>query len=205
VSLNARAAAEMSTPIEAYPLCWPASRARTKRRDDSRLRASFAAARNAIVREVRLLGGMSLIVSTNIELRRDGLPYAATREPEDGGVAVYFAYKQRQMCFACDRWRKVAANMQAIAKTIEALRGVARWGTGDMMEAAFTGFAALPAPGQETRPWADVLGVSHSATRDEIESAYRRMRSKHHPDKGGKAEQFNAVQKAYELAMETTA
>ena len=46
--------------------------------------------------------------------------------------------------------------MQAIAKTIEALRGINRWGTGDMMEAAFKGFSALPAP-DTNKPWREVL------------------------------------------------
>jgi len=174
--------------IEAFPLAWPIGRPRSKRRDASRLRASFASARDSIVSEVRLLGGSSLIISTNIELRRDGLPYAATREPEDGGVAVYFLYKKRQMCFACDRWHKVAENMQAIAKTVEALRGVARWGTGDMMEAAFTGFAALPAPSQTAaRSWRDVLDVPAdmpaAAQFERARLHYRAMASAKHPDK----------------------
>jgi hypothetical protein len=48
------------------------------------------------------------------------------------------------MCFACDRWDSVADNVQAIRKTIEALRGIERWGTGDMVQRAFAGFVALP-------------------------------------------------------------
>ena len=188
-------------PVEAYPLCWPPTRPRSKRKDDSALRAPFARSRDFIVREVRLLGGTQLVVSTNIPLRRDGLPYAATSEPEDAGVAVYFAYKGKQMCFACDRWRKVASNMQAIAKTIEALRGVARWGTGDMMQAAFTGFAALPPPGQTSRSWQDILGVGPLARVDEIEAAYKRLRSSTHPDRGGSAEAFDEVQRAYEQSQ----
>ena len=187
-------------PIEAFPLCWPPTRPRAKRKDDSALRAPFAKSRDFIVKEVRLLGGTQLVVSTNIPLRRDGLPYAATTEPDDAGVAVYFTYKGKQMCFACDRWRKVASNMQAIAKTIEALRGVARWGTGDMMQAAFTGFAALPPPGA-TKSWRDVLGVEPFARKEEVEAAYKRLRSQHHPDKGGDPAQFDLVQKAYEQSM----
>ena len=188
--------------MDAYPLSWPIGRPRSKFKDDSRLRAPFARSRDSIVREVRLLGGSSLVISTNIELRRDGLPYAATREPEDAGVAVYFAYKKRQMCFACDRWRRVASNMQAIAKTIEALRGVARWGTGDMMEAAFTGFTALPSPGQSSAmDWHQILCVKWDATREEVERAYKSMRSIHHPDKGGDPHAFHTIQCAWEQAQ----
>jgi len=122
------------------------------------------------------------------------------RQPDDPGVAIYFEYKKRQMCFACDRWRKVEDNLQAVAKTIEALRGVARWGTGDMMEAAFTGFAALPAPGQTSLSWREILEVSPNASRDEVSMSYKTLRSRHHPDKGGDPVMFNAVQKAFEQA-----
>lgn len=48
------------------------------------------------------------------------------------------------MCFACEKWQDVYGNIYAIGKTIEALRGIERWGTGDMVEQAFTGFVALP-------------------------------------------------------------
>jgi len=54
------------------------------------------------------------------------------------------------MCLACDRWDKVQDNIYAIAMTIEPLRGIERWGSGSMVEQAFTGFFALPAP---KSPW----------------------------------------------------
>ena len=141
----------MSNSYEAFPLSWPAGRKRTQYRERAKFDTTFARARDNIVREVGLLAGRygpdpQIVISTNIALRRDGLPLASQRQPDDPGVAVYFLYKKRQMSFACDRWEKIEHNMQAIAKTIEALRGIARWGTGDMLEAAFTGFTALPAP-----------------------------------------------------------
>lgn len=190
--------------VEAFPLCWPEGRPRTgqSRRTLSRFNTSFRAARDRALREIRNLGGREAIISSDLPLRLDGLPYANQRQPDDSGVAVYFTYKKRQMCFACDRWRKVEDNMHAIALTIGALRGVARWGTGDMMEAAFTGFTALPPPGQTTaRGWRDILG--HDITvRAQLEERYRKLRSESHPDKGGNAEAFNAVQTAYEQARQ---
>ncbi|WP_322068959.1 J domain-containing protein [Paraburkholderia bannensis] len=125
------------------------------------------------------------MISTNVPLRQDGLPYARYAALDDEGVAVYFTLDGRQMCFACDRWDKVEHNMHAIVKTIDALRGIARWGTGDMMAAAFTGFSALPAPGAP-RTWREVLGL-HSGERnmDIVRAAYRRLAQKHHPDRPG--------------------
>lgn len=199
----------MTEPIEAFPLCWPLNRKRTDSysREIARFDMSFARARDEIVRQVQLLSGRyertGLVISTNIALRRDGLPLASQRQPEDPGVAIYFTYKKRQMCFACDRWKKVEDNMQAVAKTIDALRGVARWGTGDMMEAAFTGFTALPPPGQTSaRGWREVLGFppgSHPAYSD-VDAAYKRLRSTAHPDKGGTHERFMEVQTAFDQA-----
>ncbi|HEY9546744.1 MAG TPA: J domain-containing protein, partial [Solimonas sp.] len=114
----------------------------------------------------------------------------------------YFTHKGRDMAFACDRWDKVGDNIHAIAKTIEALRGIARWGTGDMMEAAFTGFAALPDPAHATRShWREVLACPTVRTRAELDVAYRVARGRAHPDRdGGSVDLFDAVQRAYEIA-----
>lgn len=182
---------------DAFPLAWPAGRKRTERyyRENAKFDVTFARARDNIVAEVTRLAGRypdpAIVISTNIALRRDGLPLAGQRQPDDPGVAVYFTYKKRQMSFACDRWHKIEHNMQAIAKTIEALRGIARWGTGDMLEAAFTGFSALPppsgasaAPQQAQRTWRDVFGTGVT-TRAELQDVYRRMAGAFHPDRGG--------------------
>lgn len=44
----------------------------------------------------------------------------------------------------------------------------------------------------------NTLGVSKGATKDEIKKAYRKLASQHHPDKGGDASRFQAIQEAYE-------
>jgi hypothetical protein len=196
---------------EAYPLAWPAGRARTDpyRRERAKFDASFARARDNLVREVELLcgggsrhwigGSVHLVISTNIALRRDGLPLASQRQPDDPGVAVYFLYRKRQMSFACDRWQKIEHNMQAIAKTIEALRGIERWGSGDMLEAAFTGFAALPPPDPPSQPdqpgrrkhWRDVFGTGVQS-RAQLNEVWRRLAAAHHPDRAGGDERMMA-------------
>jgi hypothetical protein len=166
---------------DAYPLNWPPGRPRAHCRERSRFETTMGAAVQDVRYEVRMLGGRELVISTNIELRLDGYPRASRPAPHDKGVAVYFKLKSKPMSFACDRWDRIEDNMRAIAKTIEALRGIERWGSGSMVEQAFTGFTALPAPEQ---PW-QVLGVSSQASTEEIERAYRRLAADHHPDRGG--------------------
>jgi len=48
----------------------------------------------------------------------------------------------------------------------------------------------------------ETLGVSESATQDEIKKAYRSLASKNHPDKGGDTAKFQSIQAAY-AAIET--
>jgi len=42
-----------------------------------------------------------------------------------------------------------------------------------------------------------VLGVTKTATPDEIKKAYRKLASQHHPDKGGDTAKFQQIQEAY--------
>lgn len=186
---------------EAYPLQWPAGRPRTNRPERSRFGVSFAVARNRLFDELRLMGARLPVLSTNVELRRDGLPYARQSEPDDRGAAVYFEWKGRQMAFGCDRWDRVRDNVQAIRHTIAALRGLDRWGTGDMVEAAFMGFEALPAP----EAWWIVLGCPPEASADAIQRAFRRQAMDAHPDRGGSVEAFQRIQRAYQQGLESQA
>lgn len=191
--------------IEAFPLYWPEGRPRTKSRERSRFRPTFYIATRALFAELDRLGAREAILSTNVPLRGDGMPYASAKPPSDPGAAVYFRYKGQAMCFACDRWDRVADNVHAIRLTIGALRGVARWGTGDMMAAAFKGFVALPAPGAK-KTWREVLGIkAEQPTRSEIEKAYRRLRSVNHPDKLGNSDDFHEITTAFQQAMEEIA
>lgn len=77
-------------PIEAFPLSWPVSWARTSHPKSSRFKTTFKTARDGVLREVRLMGGKGVIISSNIQLKRDGLPYANFPKLSDTGIAVYF-------------------------------------------------------------------------------------------------------------------
>jgi hypothetical protein len=142
-----------------------------------------------------------MVLSTNLRLRNDGLPRSGQAQPSDRGLAAYFTYKKQPMCFACDRWDRIQDNIYAIAMTIEALRGIERWGSGSMVEQAFTGFAALPPPrGESADPW-EVLGIRPGATEEEVDAAYRQKARKAHPDApGGSEEAMQALNAARDAA-----
>lgn len=190
--------------IEAYPLYWPEDRQRTPAawREAAKFDCTLARARDDVLHEIRLMGGSDTIISTNVALRRDGLPAGNQKRTDDCGVAVYFTCSGQQVCFACDRWDKIEHNMRAIAKTIEALRGITRWGTGDMMKAAFRGFVALPDQ-TNGKNWRVVFGFAahDSVTLDEVRARYRNLAAQAHPDRGGSSERMALINLAWQEAQ----
>jgi hypothetical protein len=184
--------------ISASPLCWPALQPRVApyQRTSSRFKVSLAESRTDLLRELALLGAKDIVISSNLELRRDGLPYADAREPSDPGIAVYFSRNKKPFVIACDTYNKVAHNLRAVGVTVEALRTIQRHGASSMLEQAFTGFAALPAAGFK-KPWWEVLGVSERSTTTERRDAFNGLCLIHHPDRGGSHERMAEINEAY--------
>lgn len=193
--------------IDSYPLQWPSHWPRTEYPQPAKFKTPFSYARDQLLRELDLLGASDVVISTNMMVRQDGLLYAKQRMPDDRGVAVYFTLDGEQQCIPCDKWSHVHDNLQAIRLTVEALRGLDRWGAKEMVNAAFRGFKALPAQAIVTpytaKPWHEVLEVSPTASIETIKAAYRTQLKKHHPDHGGTDVDFQAVQRAYEQGMDT--
>ncbi|MDA2938483.1 J domain-containing protein [Acidobacteria bacterium AH-259-A15] len=197
--------------IEAYPLHWPPTWPRTQEPQSARFSfgrsrsawrdrgAAGGAAKDNLLLELDRLGASNIIISTNVPVRRDGLPYARAKKPEDCGVAVYFQMDGEQRCFPCDRWDRVGDNIHAIALSVGALRGLDRWGAKQMVDAAFRGFKALSAGPQ----WWQVLGLKNDqCNTDQIKSAYRKKASQVHPDKGGSNDEMSRLNEAYSTGME---
>lgn len=188
-----------SEVLEGYPLKFPFGWKRTKpnEQERSRFKVSFSHARQSLLNEIRLLGGKNPIISSNLPLRKDGIPYSNYKEPEDSGVAVYFHLNGQQNCIACDRWNKLEANLHAINLTISALRGIERWSSSEIMNAAFTGFKALPSP--ESKYSNFFNGVS---SYEELQILYRQLALKLHPDRGGNTDEFVEMQNQYKKLLE---
>ena len=184
-----------------YPLQWPATWARARSRAKPQFIAKFARDRDAVIRQLRMRGGSHIVITSDLPTRNDGLPYA-NASCSDPGIAVWWVEKGREHVLACDRWRHVTDNLRAIDMSLEALRGLSRWGASETVERAFAGFATLP-PGSgepsapesapRKRPWREVLGGTWPALDkpDLLAIAKRRYRdliASAHPDRGGSHE-----------------
>lgn len=173
----------MAKGIQAFPLSWPKGWPRTKDKQNSKFKATTDKARKKLLDEVARLGGENPILSSNVPLRGDG-HMMSNREPVDAGVAIYFQRSGKSMVFACDRYDFVCDNLNAVALTIEALRGIERWGASEMMERAFSGFKQLNAE-NEGSSWWTTLQLSADATADQVDKAYRALAKLAHPDAPG--------------------
>lgn len=187
-----------------YPLQWPAGVSRTQSPGPSAFdrKRTVEQARVVLFEELRRLGAERIILSTNIALRQDGFPYSNRRPADDKGVAVYFTLKSRRYCMPCDRWDRIACNIYAVAKHIEAMRGQNRWGVGSV-EQAFQGYAALPAPTMQ-RPWREVMEYNYHAepSSETLKDSYRILAKLKHPDNGGSDEAMAELNRAYQQAKE---
>jgi hypothetical protein len=191
-----------------FPLAWPEGWKRTPKSLRRRLPADvpFGVARDRLFRELRLMGvtEQTITISSDIPLRADGLPRADRGEPQDPGIAVYFKFDGRDLSFACDSYETTRDNLRALALTIEALRGIQRWGASDLMDRAFRGFAALPE--KATSPWRETLGFKSDelVTHDRIDARFRDLVKEHHPDYNpndpNADERFRQIIEAREIA-----
>ena len=195
----------MREAIEAYPLTWPQGWPRKKSHQRSRAKFSTSgrvlSVMDGIQRVLLELERLGVerddpVISTDIPTRLDGLPRSDRTVP-DPGVAVYWRKGKDTRCMAIDRYDRVADNLAAIAATLEAMRAIERHGGAEILDRAFTGFVALPAPEQ----WWQVLGVAENATGEDIDAAWRRLAAQHHPDRGGDSAQMARINTARDQGL----
>jgi hypothetical protein len=175
-------------PTNQYPLTWPPGWPRTHKPIASRFKTLPDKALRNLTSEIAMIGGIKVIISSNAQYRADGLPYARQPIVKDTAVAVYFTRKGKEQVFACETYWRIHDNIHAIALTIASLRTIERHGASEMLERAFTGFTALPAPivAGMKKPWREVLEYGNEvATLQRVQAHYRILASKRHPDKPG--------------------
>lgn len=189
-------------PTEAFPLKWPEGWPRTPA--GRRTRAKFhttgrtwgtgkkeltiADGASRIAAELGTMGVRvgQWLISSDLELRNDGLPRSGQRMPDDPGIAVYWSRKGKQQVMAIDRYDRVADNLAAVAATLAALRAIERHGGGQILDRAFEGFTALANP-DSFDPYS-VMGLLRQAapfTRAQISERFRDLSRIYHPDVPG--------------------
>lgn len=218
----------MSDAIQAFPLAWPAGWRRTSAELRTRAQfnkkvlqyrdtiengiskrvptyrktdLSVIESTKRLLEELERMGmeRQDVVISTNIELRADGLPRGDRRAPDDPGVSVYWRKGKETRCMAIDRYDRVEDNLAAVAATLDAMRAIERHGGATILDRAFQGFTALAAP----TAWWQTLGLTGpDVTRDQIEGAHRRLIMTHHPDRGGDTERASAINRARDQGLE---
>ncbi|MDE2103259.1 MAG: J domain-containing protein [Patescibacteria group bacterium] len=209
--------------MQSFPLSWPEGwrrtppdkrkfpRFSTKEQRYSRDGGSWQTRANLSVAQAasRVMAELShlcvpddVVISTNIRPRLDGLPRSNEREPDDPGAAIYWQSPQGGRVMAIDAYTTVAGNLAAIAATLEAMRAIERHGGAAILERAFTGFAALPAPGAP-KTWREVLGIAPDCRDLEyVRGSYRLLAQCAHPDRGGSHERMAEINAAWAAAQE---
>lgn len=165
----------MSNGTKAYPLQWPSGWPRTIVRQRWPNAVGLGPALKELESELRLLNVRQIVLSSNCSL---GMENAT-----DPGVVAFGIYDGQEIAIPCDRWTTVAANVRAIAKTVNAMRGMERWGAKHMIRAMFKGFTAIAGP--TPKDWREVLGMRGPVTAANVRERQRDLAMQHHPDLGG--------------------
>ena len=206
----------------AYPLTWPTGWRRippgrrkpgqfnTKVRRSSSMnpdisyldtsKLTIGQARDRVLEALRLLGirERDIILSTNLQVRLDGLPRSGQRQPDDPGAAVYWKRPKdlTHRVMAVDQYTLVQDNLAAVAATLEAMRAIERHGGAVILERAFTGFAALPSPND----WRHVMGFEETPTFEIVKQWYKALAIQRHPDSGGNENAMSELNRALDEA-----
>lgn len=174
-------------------------------------------------RELRALGATEAVLQVAVrenDIRLDGQVRANAR-PEHPGVILNFQSRYGEMSYACDRFTTWQSNLRAIAKGLEALRLVDRYGIGEGRQ--YTGYRAIgsgtplgPAPAMTVEDaarfaashvdaetykatGADDLALHLLQHPDDLDRCYRSGARQLHPDAGGDPALFRQLTEARDL------
>lgn len=135
----------MTLPYVVRPLDpWIGPRTRFPER--SRFRSSWQITLAELSYEIERLGGTSWVLQIDVsdyDLRKDGGMRANARPPSSHAIRINFTAKAKgPLSFAIDRYDDWRDNVRGVAKTLEALRAVDRYGVATAGE-QYRGWTAI--------------------------------------------------------------
>lgn len=156
----------------------------------TRFDSTYAQTMTLLERELGMLEATDIVIQVALredQIRLDGWPRSGSA-PAHPGVKLGFTSKHGPLVYRTNAFRKWHANLRAIALGLEALRKVDRYGITKRGE-QYTGWKALPAGGNQQRAQ---RGRQLIAEHGSVRAAQRAT----HPDVGGDADDFAAIQAA---------
>jgi hypothetical protein len=163
----------------------------------------FSAQQTTIVKDLQRV--MTNISATSLRIEQDVM---------GGGVKVVFDRAGKRYVRECNKYENSLDNLRVIGLQIEYLYRALEVYAEDIVESSFdiefdrivSGFLATPDDtalllGDGKAPWFEVLGVESHATRADIRNAFRALSLVHHPDRGGRDEDFKRINDAFREGM----
>jgi hypothetical protein len=193
---------------------WPGRRTQTPRR--APFRTKWTDVQKLLARELRMLGAERIVIEIAVaekDFRIDGKPRADARASHDG-IVMSFRSTWGPLRYATDAFDDWQDNIHAIAKSLEALRLVDRYGVSRHGE-QYRGWKQLGSgvsqqptdlsPEQAATLLAEEAGkpldwrLVRTATKTELRAWYRKAARSAHPDHGGSDARMAAVATAYRV------
>lgn len=187
------------------PAVWPGRSTPDWERRRSPFKSVPGKALRLLAREIGMLNGTNVRIAIDVapdRIRQDGMLYANARA-RTPAVIVLFDTPRATLQFPCDTFTFWESNVDAVARALEALRLVDRYGV--QQGAQYTGFKALPAstaPTMTAEAAAVILASPTFAARDILadplraRDAWRMARARTHPDAGGTLDAWHQIETA---------
>lgn len=183
---------------------WPGTPTPSYQRGRPPFKAMWAQTLKDLRREVAMLGGRDVTIALDVsdfDLRNDGQLRANARPKSPAVILGFKNNKGDRFEFPCDRFGFWQDNLDAIARAMQDLRRIDRYGVKAGKQ--YEGFKALPERATETLTaqaaakfiskvsgYGDAVILSlASSARDAIRVA----QSRSHPDRGGNIDDFTLI------------
>lgn len=181
------------------------------KRERSQFTTSWTDALDLLKREIDMLAGREVVIEIDVsgaDLRLDGRLRANARPPLPAIVVAFESKKRGPLLFRSDRYGEPPYrnrmemwqhNVYAVAKTLESLRAVERYGAAESGE-QYRGYAQIESTqkslsANEAREYlVSVVDVVDESWDDA--ALVRRARRETHPDRAGSEHAWHRVQQA---------